>query len=169
MSHFVEIDNIFDVTIRCRMSDIDPDNFHGCYLLFNGRKTYVGYTVNPLRRIKQHNLGREKGGAKKTSDKGPWDMILIVYGFMSNIAALQFEWAWQHPTLSKKLKMMGCDSVLIKSPRKQDTLQYKISLLGIMLGAGPWDVLPLTVRWIHPKYEKPLGESVPRHVVFVRG
>ena len=144
-------------------------NFHGCYLLYNGRKTYVGYTVNPLRRIKQHNLGRDKGGAKKTSDKGPWYMVLIVYGFMSNIAALQFEWAWQHPTLSKKLKTIASDGILKKSPRKQDTLQYKFSVLGIMLATGPWDVLPLTVRWIDPKYETHLGESVPRHVMFLRG
>ena len=51
--------------------------FHGVYLLncvnprYKGH-TYIGYTVNPSRRIKQHNGGVDKGGAHKTSRKKPW-------------------------------------------------------------------------------------------------
>lgn len=70
--------------------------FYGVYLLcslspdkrYNG-KCYIGFTVNPNRRIKQHNRGKEFGGAKKTSNKGPWKMIMIVHGFPNNISALQ--------------------------------------------------------------------------------
>ncbi|GAB0088119.1 Structure-specific endonuclease subunit SLX1 homolog [Sergentomyia squamirostris] len=127
------------------------EDFYGVYLLvsrsessrFTG-KTYIGYTVDPNRRISQHNRGKERGGAKKTSDRGPWQMILIIHGFPNNISALRFEWAWQQPHISRRLK--NIPGINKKSSQRKFDLQFRI--LTEMLRLGPWNRLPLVIRWL---------------------
>ena len=65
-----------------------------CYLLTNGFKTYIGATLDPERRLKQHN-GELSGGAKATKGS-TWERVCIVGKFPSEVSALQFEWAWKH-------------------------------------------------------------------------
>lgn len=66
--------------------DQDIPDFHGVYLLCSQsqlpkfkNRNYIGYTVNPNRRILQHNKGLAYGGAKKTSQKGPWYAFLYLH------------------------------------------------------------------------------------------
>ena len=76
------------------------------YLIESERKegkTYIGSTKNPYNRLRQHN-GLIKGGAKKTVKNRPWKAIIVVEGFRKYSSALEFEWAWQHPFLTKSIE-----------------------------------------------------------------
>ncbi|XP_053968762.1 structure-specific endonuclease subunit SLX1 homolog [Anastrepha ludens] len=147
--------------------------FYGVYLLcslnpdkrFAGR-CYIGFTVDPNRRINQHNRGKEFGGAKRTSNKGPWKMVMIVHGFPNNIAALQFEWAWQQPALSTRLKSYP---ELRRKNRKESHFEYNFRILSRMLNVGPWHRLPLTIRWLESEYECDFMLKPPAHMQIVSG
>ncbi|QDS68558.1 hypothetical protein FKW77_000082 [Venturia effusa] len=88
------------------MESLPIPAFYCCYLLrsANGTTLYVGSTPNMRRRLRQHN-GDVQGGAKRTSDRKwkPWEVTCIVQGFPSKIAALQFEWSWQNPHISRHI------------------------------------------------------------------
>eukprot|EP00922_Rhytidocystis_sp_ex-Travisia-forbesii_P069067 GHVS01103060.1.p1 GENE.GHVS01103060.1~~GHVS01103060.1.p1 ORF type:complete len:529 (-),score=114.19 GHVS01103060.1:142-1728(-) len=87
-------------------SSIPP--FFCCYLLrslTHPSSSYIGTTVHPLRRLRQHNGLR--AGARRTRRYRPWEVCVCVHGFSSYREALQFEWAWQHPTKTRKLKDEG--------------------------------------------------------------
>lgn len=76
-----------------------PGPWH-CYILHGsgqrGRnRTYVGKTNHMLRRLRQHN-GKLAGGARATHKHRPHFPFIIVSGFPSEIAVLQFEWAMKH-------------------------------------------------------------------------
>ena len=66
-----------------------------CYMLqsIDGAKTYVGATVDPNRRLRQHN-GEIGGGAKATKGRA-WRRRFLIGGFASEVPALQFEWRWK--------------------------------------------------------------------------
>ncbi|KAL6516374.1 hypothetical protein OROGR_019679 [Orobanche gracilis] len=125
--------------------------FFGCYLLtslcprFKGH-TYIGYTLNPRRRIRQHN-GEIVSGAWQTKRKRPWEMVLCIYGFPTNIAALKFEWAWQHPLESVAVRAAAA------SFKSLAGLANKIKLAYTMLTLPAWQSLNLTVNLFSTKYQ----------------
>lgn len=63
-----------------------------CYFLINKtkKKSYIGYTTNIVRRLRQHN-GHIKGGAKYTKGDA-WYLIAFFSGFCSKKEAMSFEW-----------------------------------------------------------------------------
>lgn len=150
--------------------DTGNRKFHGVYLLYclnsaSKGKTYIGYTVNPTRRIKQHNLGKKAGGAYKTSGRGPWEMVLITHGFPTDVSALRFEWAWQHPASSRRLKHLS------QKLRNEKQFEYRLRILSEMLRTGPWDRLPLTIQWLKQEYARgfPAQSQPPLHMPLAYG
>ncbi|KAK8957796.1 hypothetical protein KSP39_PZI001172 [Platanthera zijinensis] len=126
--------------------------FFACYLLCSlsprhRGHTYIGFTVNPQRRIKQHN-GEKRCGAWRTKRGRPWEMVMCIYGFPSNVSALQFEWAWQHPTESLAVRKAA------SSFKSLSGITNKIKLAYTMLTLSCWENLKLTVNFFSTKYTK---------------
>jgi predicted GIY-YIG superfamily endonuclease len=88
-----------------------------CYIIYSPSKnrTYVGYTVEPTRRIRQHN-GIIKGGAKATSIASDWRFLSIITSdspTFTNILALSIEWHLKHPSGKRRdPKYWGVDGRL---------------------------------------------------------
>ncbi|KAK6909929.1 hypothetical protein I203_103955 [Kwoniella mangroviensis CBS 8507] len=135
-------------------------SFYACYLLRskatpNSNRTYVGSTPNPPRRIRQHN-GELKQGAWKTSKHRPWEMQMIVYGFPSKLTALQFEWAWQKPELSRHLRISddhtGEDlGPIFSKDAKRNWVERKLAVAHALLSRPPFNRLPLHLRFFVPE------------------
>ncbi|KAL8569161.1 hypothetical protein ACOMHN_020288 [Nucella lapillus] len=147
------------------------EDFYGVYLLlcrnprYKGR-TYIGYTVDPNRRIKQHNTGSHAGGACRTSGRGPWEMVLIIHGFPNNISALRFEWAWQHPDKCRRLK-----HIPVSKRNSETAFQHRWRMACHMLHTPPWNRLALNVRWLKQDFrlDFPPNLTPPNHMPLVFG
>lgn len=143
-----------------------------CYLLrstVRHSSLYVGSTPHPARRIAQHN-GKVKGGAVRTarSSLRPWEMVCIVNGFPSNIAALQFEWAWQNPHLTRHISSdarLSLPVTRVKSDSKtgkkrkrpgrpRTSLIDKLSNLHLLLRAPYFSHWPLQLTFFNPAVHK---------------
>lgn len=141
--------------------------FAGCYLLSSLKRprTYIGFTVNPARRIQQHNGERPTGGAVRTSVNRPWIMLAIVHGFITTGQALQFEWAWQNPGKTRCIKLHGaefCAQPLRPKRPRFPTPAHQISQLATLLSVPPWARCPLTITVLVSKVEwaKTLDKTV---------
>lgn len=64
--------------------------------------------------------------------------------------ALQFEWAWQHPTKSKVMRPVAQRL----GSRALYGLKGKVRLLLEMLHQPPWRYYPLTLQFLQPEYHK---------------
>jgi predicted GIY-YIG superfamily endonuclease len=84
---------------------------HYCYILRNHHepdinRTYNGYTIDPKKRIRQHNQEIKRGAiyTKKWGNKS-WQIYALIKGFPDNKTALQCEWRIKHP-VNKKIRPM---------------------------------------------------------------
>ena len=92
---------------------MDEGQSHFCYILKNNVNsvTYVGYTNNPERRLRQHN-GELVGGArttgiqrKKCGERLRWEFAaLVTHPGLTHWRALSLEWHIKHET--RKIKGM---------------------------------------------------------------
>ena len=126
-----------------------------CYILssLNPKykdQTYIGFTDDPLHRIRQHN-GLIKGGAKFTSKRKPWKLVMVVSNFPNKIVALKFEWAWQNPFKSN-FTAEGIKSVDIPEGLTQklkakyyQSLEFKLKALNILLKSKVYDKIFLYI------------------------
>ncbi|KAJ8696614.1 Slx4p interacting protein, variant 2 [Pleurotus ostreatus] len=72
-------------------------------------------------------------------------MQMIVHGFPSKLAALQFEWAWQHPHISRHLRD-GHGKPLFHYDRKAKYLKSSIRIVRTMISTHPYNTWPLHVK-----------------------
>ncbi len=90
----------------------------------------------------------------------PWEMGCIVAGFPSNIAALQFEWAWHNAHLTRHIspeqrisfattrtKTSKSGKVSRRPGRPRGTLLDKLSNLHLLLRAPYFSKWPLEIRF----------------------
>ncbi len=119
-----------------------------CYLLVSSKgQTYIGATVDPDRRLRQHNK-EISGGARATGMKvvegQTWSRFCLVSGFPDNHAALQFEWRWK--SLSRKKSLAN----LIPLERRIQALYELIELDKPTSKAIPYSEYPaggVTIKW----------------------
>eukprot|EP00984_Skeletonema_dohrnii_P025097 scaffold14210_cov122-Skeletonema_dohrnii-CCMP3373.AAC.4 len=141
--------------------DEDPTatkHFH-CYLLRSLNpdhplKTYIGFTTNPSRRIRQHNGILKNAGANKTKRAGrPWTFVAIIHGFQDKITALQFEWAWQNVDKSKAFReAVGDDALARKMKRRMGPKARLDELRWLLKDVQPFCLYSLTVYFPEREY-----------------
>lgn len=98
----------------------EPRTYY-CYCLFteDRRQTYIGATVDPEHRLRQHN-GELVGGARRTQGR-PWTHACILTEIPTWTAALQLEWRW------KQLGRTQCSGI-------RDPLRRRMASLHVLLG-----------------------------------
>ena len=119
---------------------------HSCYIVFNdiNKCTYNGYTVDPKRRLRQHN-SEIKGGAKYTcrqskDSKVTWSYLVIVESEQyTHHTALSHEWHIKYPTNKRP------------RPQEYNGAEGRISSLPLVFSNPKFINMSFIVN-VHPQY-----------------
>jgi predicted GIY-YIG superfamily endonuclease len=126
-----------------------------CYLLYtDAGHTYVGATVDPDRRLEQHN-GQRSGGARATGIRvhqgHEWKRACYIKGIPEWRSALQIEWRW------KQLGRTHCKSVRNPMDRRLASLKHLLSLEKPTSMAIPYEAYPdgaPLIVWDSPEWKE---------------
>lgn len=117
-----------------------------CYMLYTEGQTYIGATVDPDRRLRQHNK-EISGGARATGIKVAQGLTWKRACYLKNIpewrSALQIEWRW------KQLGRTQCKHIRNPIERRLRSLKMLLSLEKPTSSAIPYDAYPtrLEIVW----------------------
>lgn len=128
---------------------VNDEKQHFCYLLFSDVGTeqlhprcYIGYSPDPVRRLREHNRDVRRRGARKTS-RCPyrWRLVAVIGGFSSKSRALSLEASWQRRRRSHR-------QALSRTQREWEALYRTLQQTHIV--ADPSSVwLSVIPRWWH--------------------
>jgi predicted GIY-YIG superfamily endonuclease len=111
-----------------------------CYLLYTSTgQTYIGATVDPDRRLRQHNQ-EISGGARATGIRvaqgQEWKRACYIQGIPEWRTALQIEWRW------KQLGRTRCKHIQNPMDRRLASLKLLLSFEKPTEKAIPYDAYP---------------------------
>ena len=116
-------------------------------MLRSARGTYVGYSREPRRRLRQHN-GLLPGGAAPRAGR-PWRLVLVVSGFASQTAALEFESAWQRPHASRLVSRVW-NAIGFGPCSGSSSVRVRLEALCVLLEHEHWMAQPLALHVLCP-------------------
>ena len=117
-----------------------------CYWIVSDNASYIGATVDPTRRLRQH-CGEIVGGARRTRGR-QWRFQCVISGFRTWRETLQFEWA-------AKFYSKRCRSVRTRRVALEALLQKE----RWTTNAPPSCEVPLSVEWEPSQYGFPLEDA----------
>ncbi|KAI9018655.1 hypothetical protein CLU79DRAFT_759735 [Phycomyces nitens] len=113
----------------------------------------------------------------RTKPYRPWEMVMLVYGFPSNLCALAFENAWQHPLESRHLKRSKCyankdNTFGMSSKQHANLLLSKMRAVHDVLSTKPFSQWPLNLHFttlamrclFEAEGHGVTGDQIPLHI-----